>query len=58
MLIAALDFLHVNPSPSEDEVREGISSVLCRCTGYHNIVKAVLPAAEDMRGRRLRKIFA
>ena len=52
MLIAALDFLHVNPSPSEDEVRAGISSVLCRCTGYRNIVRAVMQAAEDMRGRQ------
>jgi aerobic carbon-monoxide dehydrogenase small subunit len=49
MLIAALDFLQVNPSPSEAEVREGISSVLCRCTGYRNIVRAVMDAAEKMR---------
>src|ERR1700676_23056 len=38
MLMAALDFLKTNPSPSEEEVREGISSVICRCTGYRNIV--------------------
>ena len=49
MLIAALDFLRVNPSPSEAEVREGISSVLCRCTGYRNIVRAVMDAAVKMR---------
>jgi aerobic carbon-monoxide dehydrogenase small subunit len=49
MLIAALDFLHVNPSPSEEEVREGISSVLCRCTGYRNIVRAVMDGAAKMR---------
>jgi aerobic carbon-monoxide dehydrogenase small subunit len=49
MLIAALDFLKTNPSPSEEEVREGISSVICRCTGYRNIVRAVLAAAEKMR---------
>ena len=41
MLIAALDFLRVNPSPSAAEVREALSAVLCRCTGYQNIVKAV-----------------
>ena len=52
MLIAALDFLATNPSPTEDEIREGISSVLCRCTGYVNIVKAVAAAAEVMRGAR------
>ena len=50
MLIAALDFLATNPTPTEDEIREGISSVLCRCTGYVNIVKAVAAAAETMRG--------
>jgi aerobic-type carbon monoxide dehydrogenase small subunit (CoxS/CutS family) len=49
MLIAALDYLKTNPSPSEDEIREGISAVLCRCTGYINIVKAVKAAAEAMR---------
>ena len=49
MLIAALDFLATNPAPTEDEIREGISSVLCRCTGYVNIVKAVAAAAETMR---------
>ena len=49
-LIAALDFLATNPAPTEDEIREGISSVLCRCTGYVNIVKAVAAAAEVMRG--------
>ena len=49
MLIAALDYLKTNLSPSEDEIREGISAVLCRCTGYINIVKAVKAAAEAMR---------
>jgi len=49
MLIAALDFLKVNPDPTEDEIREGISAVLCRCTGYVNIVKAVKSGAEVMR---------
>lgn len=52
MLIAALDYLKVNPSPSEDEIREGISAVLCRCTGYVNIVKAVKAAAEAMRAAK------
>jgi carbon-monoxide dehydrogenase small subunit len=52
MLIAALDYLKVNPSPTEDEIREGISAVLCRCTGYINIVKAVKAAAEAMRAAK------
>lgn len=51
MLIAALDFLRVNPKPSEAEVREALSAVLCRCTGYQNIVKAVMAAAETMRAK-------
>jgi aerobic-type carbon monoxide dehydrogenase small subunit (CoxS/CutS family) len=45
MLLAALDFLRTNPAPTESEIREGISAVLCRCTGYHGIVKAVAAAA-------------
>jgi len=52
MLIAALDYLKINPSPTEDEIREGISAVLCRCTGYVNIVKAVRAAAEAMRAAK------
>jgi len=52
MLIAALDYLKINPSPTEDEIREGISAVLCRCTGYVNIVKAVKAAAENMRAQK------
>ena len=47
--MTALDFLRVNPSPSVSEVRAALSAVLCRCTGYQNIVKAVMAAAETMR---------
>jgi len=52
MLLAALDFLKENPSPTEQEIREGISSVLCRCTGYQGIVKAVQAAAPVLRESR------
>jgi aerobic-type carbon monoxide dehydrogenase small subunit (CoxS/CutS family) len=52
MLITALDFLRINPSPSEEEVREAMSAVICRCTGYRNIVRAVVAAAEMMRAKR------
>lgn len=45
MLIAATDLLRSNPRPSRDEIREGLSAVLCRCTGYRNIVDAVEAAA-------------
>ena len=49
MLITALDYLKVNPAPSEDEIRDAISAVLCRCTGYVNIVKAIKAGAEATR---------
>lgn len=52
MLLAALDFLNVNPSPTEQEIREGISSVLCRCTGYQGIVRAIEAAAPVLRAAR------
>jgi len=52
MLLTALDLLRVKPEPSEAEVREGLSAVLCRCTGYHGIVKAVQAAAPVLRGVR------
>ena len=45
MIMAAADLLKENPDPSEHEVREGLEGNLCRCTGYHNIVKAVQTAA-------------
>ncbi|MEZ5296418.1 MAG: (2Fe-2S)-binding protein [Ilumatobacteraceae bacterium] len=45
MVMAATSLLKENPSPSEDDVRIGLEGNLCRCTGYHNIVQAVLSAA-------------
>jgi carbon-monoxide dehydrogenase small subunit len=45
MIMAAADLLERNPNPTEEEVRHGLEGNLCRCTGYHNIVKAVLDAA-------------
>jgi carbon-monoxide dehydrogenase small subunit len=45
MVMAAISLLDENPSPTEDEVRLGLEGNLCRCTGYHNIVAAVLAAA-------------
>ena len=50
MIMASIDLVADNPDPSEHEVREGIEGNLCRCTGYVNIVKAVLSAAAEMRG--------
>jgi carbon-monoxide dehydrogenase small subunit len=45
MVMAGVSLLNEHPNPTEDEVREGLEGNLCRCTGYHNIVKAVLAAA-------------
>jgi aerobic carbon-monoxide dehydrogenase small subunit len=45
MVMAAVSLLKENPSPTEHDVREGLEGNLCRCTGYHNIVQAVLAAA-------------
>ena len=50
MIMQATDLLSENPSPSEAEVRVGLEGNLCRCTGYHNIVKAVLQAAGSSQG--------
>jgi len=49
MVMATVGFLQENPAPSERDVREGLEGNLCRCTGYHNIVKAVLAASEAMQ---------
>jgi carbon-monoxide dehydrogenase small subunit len=50
MIMASTDLLAKNPHPSEEEVREALAGNLCRCTGYHNIVKAVLDAAQSTKG--------
>ena len=48
MIMSSVDLLAKNPNPSEEEIRSGLSGNFCRCTGYHNIVKAVQYAAEKM----------
>ncbi|NIP60594.1 MAG: (2Fe-2S)-binding protein [Gemmatimonadetes bacterium] len=50
MILAAHDLLSRNPDPTDDEIREALEGNLCRCTGYHNIVKAVRYAAEKTAG--------
>ena len=49
MLMTAIDLLRTNPNPSDGEIREGISAVLCRCTGYQGIVNAVRAASGRTR---------
>ncbi len=51
MIMQAVDLLNENPHPSEAEVRQGMEGNLCRCTGYHNIVKSVLHAAGEGAGQ-------
>jgi carbon-monoxide dehydrogenase small subunit len=50
MIMASVDLLSENPNPTEEEIRDGLHGNLCRCTGYHNIVKAVSMAAAEMSG--------
>ena len=50
MVMSAVDLVKENPDPSEPEIREWLEGNLCRCTGYHNIVKSIKAGAETMRG--------
>jgi carbon-monoxide dehydrogenase small subunit len=50
MIMSGAALIAGNPSPTEDEIRHGIEGNLCRCTGYHNIVKSIEYAAAKMRG--------
>jgi len=50
MVMSAIELVKNNPNPSEQEVREGLEGNICRCTGYHNIVKSVQAAAQTMGG--------
>ena len=49
MIMSALDLVSINADPSEQEVREWLEGNLCRCTGYHNIVKSIQAGAKAMR---------
>lgn len=49
MVMAAADLLNQNKNPSEEEIRHHLEGNICRCTGYHNIVKAVQAAAQNMK---------
>ena len=50
MIMSAVDLVKTNADPSEQEIREWLEGNLCRCTGYHNIVKAIKAGAAEMRG--------
>jgi carbon-monoxide dehydrogenase small subunit len=51
MLTTSYELLQQNPKPTEEEVRQGISGVLCRCTGYKQIIDSVMAAAAEMRSK-------
>ena len=50
MIMTAVEMLERNPHPTADEVRHGLEGNLCRCTGYQNIVEAIMAAAKEIRG--------
>jgi carbon-monoxide dehydrogenase small subunit len=50
MILTAKALLDKNPSPNENEIREAINGVICRCTGYMQIIESILAAAKEMRG--------
>jgi carbon-monoxide dehydrogenase small subunit len=52
MIMAAYQMLERYPNPSEEQIRHQLEGNLCRCTGYHNIVKAIQWAAENMAGKK------
>jgi carbon-monoxide dehydrogenase small subunit len=45
MVMSAIELVEKNPSPSEQDIREGLEGNICRCTGYHNIVKSIMAAS-------------
>jgi carbon-monoxide dehydrogenase small subunit len=49
MVMSAIDLVKNFPNPTEDQIREQLDGNLCRCTGYHNIVKAIKAASQTMR---------
>jgi len=54
MIMSALDLAQRNPNPTEAEIRKGLEGNICRCTGYHNIVKSIAAGAKAM-GKGMKK---
>jgi aerobic carbon-monoxide dehydrogenase small subunit len=52
MIMSAASYLKENPDPTDEQVRESLEGNLCRCTGYHNIVRSILDAAGQMSGAK------
>ncbi len=51
MVMNAIDFAKSNPHPSEQQIREALEGNLCRCTGYHNIVKSIVAGSKAMAAK-------
>ncbi|PWC89453.1 carbon monoxide dehydrogenase [Azospirillum sp. TSH100] len=58
MVMSAVDLVRETPNPTEAEIREGLEGNICRCTGYHNIVRAVKAGAEAMAGTQATPVAA
>ncbi|HYH21119.1 MAG TPA: (2Fe-2S)-binding protein [Azospirillum sp.] len=58
MVMSAVDLANTHPNLTEADVREGLEGNICRCTGYHNIVKAVMAGAEAMKSGTTQKVAA
>ena len=52
MVMSAIGLVNENPEPTEKEIRHHLEGNICRCTGYHNIVKSIAAGAESMRGMK------
>ena len=52
MVMSAIDLVNNNPTPSEHEIRDWLEGNICRCTGYHNIVKSIAAGAAAMKGQK------
>lgn len=52
MVMSAVDLVKTNPNPSNEEIRDWLEGNICRCTGYHNIVKSISAGAAAMRGEK------
>jgi carbon-monoxide dehydrogenase small subunit len=55
MIMTAADFLQACPDPTDEDIRHAIKGNLCRCTGYHNIIKSIRHAAETMHSAEIKK---
>jgi carbon-monoxide dehydrogenase small subunit len=51
MVMSAIGLINDNPSPTEEEIRDHLEGNICRCTGYHNIIKSIAAGGQAMKGQ-------